>query len=789
MGILSSRYTLRRIFSRLLLATLTAVGTSHPQNTVAATTVPLLLPGGLAYDAAGSLYFAETARHVVRRVSSSGVITVIAGTGTQGFGGDGAAAISAELDSPAAVALDDAGDLFIADTHNHRIRRVDVRTGLISTLAGNGVADTSPDGTAATAAAINLPAAMAFDRSGDLFFADVAAHRVRRIDASTGLVRTVAGNGVQGYSGDGGAATAAQIDSPAGIVLDAAGNLYLADSHNHSVRRVDAVSGVITTVAGNGQPGFAGDAGDPRNAQLHLPRGLALDANGSLWIVDSLNQRIRRVDSLTGQITTFVGNGTQGYSGDGGPALSATLDSPRAIAFAPGDLPVFSDSGNGRIREVDSSVVVHTVAGLGTTLAATLNLSAPSVVLYGTGAVTATLAASPATGSVTFFDKTAGAAQPILLGSVAMQSNTAVDSTATLAAGAHDLTATYPGDATHPPAASTGIAVMVTPVTATATLNPASMLYGQAVPVLSGTLTGILPQDAGAVTLAVDAAATPASAPGAYPISAALAGAAAGNYALTQSSAALTITKAPILVSLTPSLAAQVTSTTSGTPTGVVSLLDGANSYGTVRLDAGGAAVFSSTGLSTGSHTLTALYAGDGDFLSGTSIPLIVTIGAAGTPDFTLACVSSTSVTVPAGNAAAFSFTLTAVNGAMSSPILLTAAGLPSGATASFSPAYLPPGTSAANFTLTIQTIKLAEQSTGAPLIVVACLPALIFWRRRRSVACVSVLLLLAGCGNRVNQGSTFTNTRSYNVTVLATSTSATGATVQHTSAITLTLQ
>ena len=602
-------------------------------------------------------------------------------------------------------------------------------------------------------------------------------------------MRTVAGNGLQGYSGDGAAATSAEIDSPSGIALDSAGNLYLADAHNHRVRRVDAVSGIITTVAGTGRPGFSGDAGAAVSARVDLPRGLAFDVAGNLWVVDSLNQRIRRVDAATGQITTIAGNGTQGFSGDGAPAMAATLDTPRAIVLTTGGLPVFSDSGNGRIREVDATALIHTVAGLATTGSATLTLSAPTVVVYGTGAVTASLAASPASGIVSFFDTRAAAAQPVLLGSAAMQSNSAVESIDTLAAGAHLVTATYSGDATHAQAASNALSLTVVPAEVNAALSPAAMLFGQPLPALNGTLSGILPQDAGAVSLALKTTATSASSPGAYPVLAALAGAAAGNYALSQSPATLTISKAPVAVALPASLTAQVTSTTSGAPSGVVDLLDGGNLYATAPLAAGGTAAFSSAGLSTGTHTLSALYGGDADFLSGASAPLIVTIGGAGTPDFALTATSPTSTTVVSGNAATFTFAVNPVNGGMSSPIQLTATGLPSGATASFSPAYLPPGSSPSSFTVTIQTIKLAQLQATPPWIFAAFLPVFILRRRRRSAACTLALLLLAGCGNRVNAGSGSSNARSYNVTVLATSTSTTGATVQHTAALTLTLE
>lgn len=329
-----------------------------------ATTVPLILPGGLDYDGAGNLYFAETGKHVVRKVDTGGVLTTVAGTGVQGFGGDGGPATAAMLDSPMAVAHDSAGNLYIADAHNHRIRRVDAVSGVISTFAGTGVGGSSANGTLAVQARMDLASALAIDTAGDLYFADIRAHVVRRIDHVSGMVATVAGDGVEGFSGDGGAATAAAIDSPSGIALDPSGNLFLADTHNHRVRRVDAATGVITTVAGTGQPGFAGDAGAAPAARLSLPHGLALDAQGNLFVVDSRNQRVRRVDAATGQILTIAGSGMQGFAGDGGAATAAEMDTPRAVVVAPGGRATIADSGNNRVRQVDGAANLQTIAGL-----------------------------------------------------------------------------------------------------------------------------------------------------------------------------------------------------------------------------------------------------------------------------------------------------------------------------------------------------------------------------------------------------------------------------------------
>jgi len=232
---------LARLCVGLGLAACVAIGSATPARAqTQATTLPLLLPSAVVFDAQGNLYFAETGNHVVRKVTPSGTITTVAGNGVQGFSGDNGPATAAELDSPAGLALDSAGNIFIADSHNHRVREVTVANGVIVTIAGTGAAGFSGDGGPATAARLDLPTALALDASGNLYVADSNNHRVRRIAAATGVITTVAGNGVEGYSGDGGAATAAYLDSPNGLVLDAAGNLYIADTHNGRVRMVSS---------------------------------------------------------------------------------------------------------------------------------------------------------------------------------------------------------------------------------------------------------------------------------------------------------------------------------------------------------------------------------------------------------------------------------------------------------------------------------------------------------------------------------------------------------------------
>lgn len=765
-----------RLASIVLAALLSLVVAPHllaQTQPTQATTVPLILPGGLAYDAAGNLYFAETANHVVRRVTPAGVLTTVAGNGEQGVGGDGGAATLAMLDSPLAIALDSAGNLFIADSHNHLIRRVDAASGVITSLGLR----------------VDFPSALAFNGLGDLYVSDQRAHLIRRIDHVTGAVTTVAGNGTQGYSGDGGPAMLAAIDSPSGIAIDGAGNLYFADSHNHRIRCVDAASGVITSVAGTGQPGFSGDLGKATSAALNLPRGLAIDAAGNLLLVDSHNQRLRRIDAQTGQMTTIAGAGVQAYAGDSNPAVAASLNSPRAVTISPANLPTVSDSGNERIRQVDSAAIIHTIAGLGTTASGNLILTGPAVALYGTGSLTASLVASPATGLVTFFETVAGVTQS--LGNFLLSTNAALLSTTSLAAGFHRLSASYAGDTLHAASQSSVFNLSISPAPLVATPNPATMLYGQSPPVLTGSLSGLLPQDSGQVSLVMASAATATSAPGSYAIAAAIGGAKAGNYSLTQSVAAVTVSRAPSITTLSSGLAVHVATTTSGSPTGLVSLMDAGVVSASATLSATGDAVFSLASLSAGSHTLTAAYGGDADFLGSASNLTVASIGPAVAADFGLVATGQTAVTIQSGATAQFSFAENAVNGARSSPVLLTVTGLPAGATASFNPAYLPPANTPAAFILTIQTTKSTSLFRTDLLVVAMLLPIgfLLRGSRRRSFVLTALIAASLGCGDRVNTRAVSAAIATYNITVIGTATSTIGATLQHTAVVTLTIQ
>ena len=326
----------------------------------------LNLPAGVALDGAGNLYIADLRNDRIRKVDAAGVISTVAGSGTEGFGGDGGPAVAAQLNTPAGVALDGAGNLYFADLRNHRIRKVDA-AGVISTVAGAGSTGESGggfggDGYPATAAQLNFPSGVALDGSGNLYIADGFNNRIRKVD-SAGVISTVAGGGLPG--GDGYPATAAQLNFPSGVALDGSGNLYIADTWNGRIRKVDA-AGVISTVAGSERfGGFGGDGGPAVAAQLRNPYDVALDGAGNLYIADTSNDRIRKVDTA-GVISTVAGNGTEGYGGDGGPATAAQLNSPQSVALDGAGNLYIADRLNHRIRKVDATGVITTVAGDGT---------------------------------------------------------------------------------------------------------------------------------------------------------------------------------------------------------------------------------------------------------------------------------------------------------------------------------------------------------------------------------------------------------------------------------------
>jgi uncharacterized protein (TIGR03437 family) len=355
----SANQRIRKVSPAGIITTVAGDGRADSSGDGGPATAASLTPCGVAADAAGNLYIAENHNHRIRKVTAAGTITTVAGSGQAGYSGDGGPATSAWLEGPEGVAVDAAGNLYIADGGNSRIRKV-TPSGTITTVAGNGRDGYSGDGGLATAASLGYPSDVAVDAAGNLYIADTSNSRVRKV-APTGTITTVAGNGQQSYSGDGGPATAASLSQPRGVAVDAAGNLYIADGVNERIRKVTP-AGTITTLAGNGAYKFSGDGGAAAGASLNFPTGVAVDAAGNLYISDG--NRIRKV-YVAGTITTVAGNGQAGYSGDGGPATAASLDGPMGLAVdAAGNLYI-ANTGNQRIRKVTPAGTITTVAGNG----------------------------------------------------------------------------------------------------------------------------------------------------------------------------------------------------------------------------------------------------------------------------------------------------------------------------------------------------------------------------------------------------------------------------------------
>ena len=295
----------------------------------------------MAVDGSGNLYIADRSNHRIRKVDASGTITTIAGSGTAGFAGDGGPATAAQLNTPYDVAVDGSGNLYIADSQNHRIRKVDA-SGVITTVAGSGTQGFAGDSGPATAAQLSSPGDVAVDGSGNLYIADSQNHRIRKVDTS-GTITTVAGGADPG-----------QLYQPYGMAVDGSGNIYVAETGSNRIRKVDT-SGTITTIAGTGTGpgtgGFGGDGGPAVQAQIDAPYDVAVDGSGNIYVIDGENNRIRKVDA-SGVITTIAGTGERGFGGDGGPATAAQFNTPISVVLDGSGHLYIADYSNHRIRKL-----------------------------------------------------------------------------------------------------------------------------------------------------------------------------------------------------------------------------------------------------------------------------------------------------------------------------------------------------------------------------------------------------------------------------------------------------
>lgn len=344
--------------------TTVAGGVPYSGDNGAAILANLKFPRSITIDGAGNIFIADRLNHRIRRVDAmTGIITTVGGTGVAGFSGDGGPATNAQLNSPQAIVFDSAENVVLTDLKNHAVRRIDALTGVITTVAGTGVSGFGGDNDLAQQARLNQPYGVAIDQFDNLFIADTGNHRVRRVDAGSGVITTVAGNGIAAFQGDGGPAVSASLNQPYGVVIDLTGNLIIADRDNGRIRRVDVATRLISTVAGNGSDDFSGDGGPAISAGLLDPEAVAIDGNGRLFISDTENNRVRLV-LPEGVIQTVVGSDF--ISGDGGPAINASLSNPFKVLLDRQNNLIIADSENNRVRRVDRQTwIIHAVAGNG----------------------------------------------------------------------------------------------------------------------------------------------------------------------------------------------------------------------------------------------------------------------------------------------------------------------------------------------------------------------------------------------------------------------------------------
>ncbi len=317
-------------------------------------------PAGIAVDAAGNVYFCELGNSVIRKVSTSGIISTVAGTGTAGFSGNGGPATAAKINQPTSVAVDDTGNIIFTDDANNMIRKINT-SGIISTIAGTGTGGYFGDLGLAVNAQLNAPSGVATDHKGNVYIADVYNHAVRKIDIA-GRITTIAGDGTPGYSGNGYSAVIASLNFPKGVWADSAGSIFIVDQGNSCIRRINT-GGIINTYAGCDTPGYSGDGGYGYKAKLNAPTEITTDRSGNLYIADFNNHVIRKV-TPGGFISTYAGSGTSGYSGDGGNARMANMAGPYGVAISNNGRMYITDEINNVIRVIDLATGVEQTISL-----------------------------------------------------------------------------------------------------------------------------------------------------------------------------------------------------------------------------------------------------------------------------------------------------------------------------------------------------------------------------------------------------------------------------------------
>lgn len=649
----------------------------YRSDNVLATNASIFLPMSEVVDAAGNLYLADSSNNRVRKVdATTGLISTVAGNGSPGIAGDGGPATSAMISNPAGLALDGAGNLYIADSGNSAIRRIDAITGVITTVAGTlGQQGSTGDGGPATAARLSFPYGIAFDAARNLYIADTGNNLVRRVDASTGIITTIAGSGVVGYDGDAKQATAAALNSPWNVVVAADGSFYIADLTNNRIRRVDTAS-VISTVAGTAQRGFSGDGGPATSALLNNPASMVLDVAGNLFIADSGNNRVRKVNVGTGVITTISGNDSQSMSGDAGPADAASLYGPYSLFIdGPGNLYI-GDMFHNRIREINSQAVSLEYATIRVSKTsppqsrtfendgnAPMNLLAPLLDQAALDPATTTCAAgSMAVGisctlGVEFAPTVVG---DTVQGAVTLKSD-AGNSPNVIHLSGKVLTVE---PTTAVLSASANPAVFGIPVTLTATVSSADTSRSGNVDFMEGnTLLGSANLDGSGVTSIT----TSSLSLGQHTLIANYAGD-ANNASSSTPAYILTVKQATTLVlgssanpeTVTNNVTFSVTaSAASGVPTGSIVFSDGGTALGSGTINASGVASFAIATLSPGQHNITASYAGDATDAASQSNGLTQTIAQAATTT----TLGASSATTTVGLSVTFNATVTSNGG------------------------------------------------------------------------------------------------------------------------------
>lgn len=626
----------------------TAVGNGgwiYQGDGMQASNATLYLPQGLVVDAAGNLYITDTQSNRVRRVDAqTQQISTIAGNGTTGYVGDNGPATGASLNNPTGLALDGRGNLYIADSFVNAVRVVDLTTNIIRTVAGNGTPGYSGDGGQGTSAKLSGPNGLAIDAvAGVLYIADTGNNVVRKLDLTTGVISTFAGTGVAGYSGDGAAAISAQMNGPWGVAVDANGRVCIAEQNNHTVRCV--TGGNIQRVAGNGQAGYAGDGGAAASAVLNYPSGLLFDVAGNLLIADSSNNRVRRINALTGLIETIAGTGGQSTAGDGGAATQAQVYGPYSMALDGFGDVFIADMFHNRIRKITTNAAKMTFADI--RVGRTSPTQTITVENTGNASLTITNLETDANSSLDGSTANACANNTVLASSA--QCAVGAQFAPTVVGNPVTATITVHSAATNDPAVLTltGNSLTLDPTTTTLTSNVNPSAAGSAVifqaqvqssgtNVPTGTVTfkdGSSTIGSGTLVAGVATFSTSSLALGSHSITASYAGDSSNNPSvsavLTQvvkQGANLTLVSA-----LNPSVVKQqvtftVTVSSAGTPTGSVTFQDGSTNLQIVALSGAGTAQFTTDALSVGTHGIRAIYGGDNNTMAATSSTLTQTV-------------------------------------------------------------------------------------------------------------------------------------------------------------------